>query len=118
MTSTQYSCYFEQLDSKAKARYETRLDTIGLNFDTPYTLTALASSDSMPEVEYPDVYNYLVNTPSPYTNEDLKAYKNLEGYKYLLAGWVGDLSVYNLSSENFVVKAKVRHSQTFSSQLA
>ena len=116
MTSRQYSSYFDQLDSKAKARYEAKLDIIGPNFDDPYTLTAAASSDSMPEVEYPDIYNYLVNTPSPYTKEDLKAYKNLDGYKYLLAGWVGDLSVYNLSSGNFVVKAKVRHSQTVLAQ--
>ena len=70
----------------------------------------------MPEVKYPDIYNYLFNTPSPYTDEDLKAYKNLDGYKYLLAGWVSDLSVYNVSSGNFIMKAKVRHSQTVLAQ--
>ena len=74
MTSRQYSSYFDQLGSKAKARYKAKLDIIGPNFDDSYTLTAAASSDSMPEVEYPDIYNYLVNTPSPYTKEDLKAY--------------------------------------------
>ena len=88
------------------------------NFDDSYTHTAAAFSDSMPDLEYPDIYNYLVNTPSPYTKEDLTAYKSLDGYKYLLAAWVGNLSSYNLSSRNFMVKAKVRHSQTVLAQPA
>ena len=54
----------------------------------------------------------------PYTKQDLKAYKSQDGYKYLLAGWVGDLSSYNLSLGNFVVKAKVGHSQTVLAQPA
>ena len=67
MIARQYSMYFDQLDSKTKVRYKTKLDTIGPNFDDLYTLTAVAFLDSMAEVKYTNIYNYLVNTPSPYT---------------------------------------------------
>ena len=38
-----------------------------------------------PEVVYPDIFNYLINTPS-HTMQELKAYKSLEGYIQFVDG--------------------------------
>lgn len=72
--------------------------------DDPYTF----GSDAIPSIEYPDIYNYFINTPSPCTKED---YKNSDGYKYLLACWVGNLAVRSVTGgdEKVVLTASVRH---------
>ena len=71
-------------------------------------ITSNVEMDVLPAVEYRDIYN-LISTPSPYTKEYLKAYKSLDGYKYFLAGWVGDVSSFQVSgSQHFIVRAEVR----------
>ena len=115
-TGRKYSDYYEQLDASAKARYQQKLNSFGEDVDNPYTFDYGKNVADMPEIEYPDIYNFLINTPSPVSKEELKAYESLEGYKYLVAGWVGDLSVHSISTsgDKVVIQAKVRHSKTVS----
>jgi len=60
-----YSDYYHELESSMKARYLEKLDSIGQNVSDPYSFESGTGTTDMPEIEYPDIYNFLVNTPSP-----------------------------------------------------
>ena len=80
ITMQQYSSYFQELDDTAKQRYRKKMNNIGVSLD-PYLLQesgagACVEWQNWPRVKYPDVYNYLIKTPSQYTGESLKAYKS------------------------------------------
>ena len=76
--------------SKARYMYEERLALLGGMQDPYVTISVNTSVDwlNWPNVEYPDIYNYFIATPSGYTEQQLKAYKSLDGYKYFVDGWV------------------------------
>ena len=45
----------------------------------------------MPDVSWGDMYNYLVNSPSEYTQDNLKAYKSLEAFNFFVYNHVQDI---------------------------
>lgn len=55
---------------------------------------------------------------SKYTKDELKAYKNLNAYKYVVDGWVGNVTLYWPKTGNSkpvcVVTGDIRHSQRLS----
>ena len=61
-------------------------------------------------------FNYLVATPSLYTQDQLKAYKSLDAYNFYVNGWVSDISVVSLASRPgaFLALVQVKHSQRVS----
>ena len=104
------SVYAQGLDPDAKSRYSTKIVDIGSD---PYLITrdeqkSVISSviTELPDLQYPDIYNYFINTPSCITGEGLKAYKSLEAYKYFVSGWVRDLLVC-LKEEKYIITSKV-----------
>ena len=66
-----------------------------------------ADFERLPNLTYPDIVNNLIFTPSPYTAEDLKAYKSLEAYNQFTNGWVSNVLVKEFNS-TILVKAKVK----------
>ena len=76
--------YYNGLNEDAKRRYVEKLDSVSSEMNDPYTFPPnMIPADSFPDLQF---FNYLVNTPNVYTKDDLKAYKSLDAYKYLLAG--------------------------------
>ena len=118
-----YSSYFQTLDVAAKARYNEKLAILGGIQDPYVTVNVIRSEEHIdwlnwPNIEYPDIYNYFVTTPSSYTKQQLKAYKSLDGYKYFVDGWVSDVIVWSGPRPRVkVVCGKVKHSQKLSASV-
>ena len=68
-----------------------------------------------PSVSYANIYNYLINTPSEYTHEMLKAYKSIDGYNFFVNRWVSNIVVTQIEGRHhYLFTAIVKHSQTLS----
>ena len=77
MSGRKYSKYYDELQRSVQEKYRMKLNHVQADMDDLYTFgPGPGVTEAMPEVEYPDIYNYLINTPSPYTKEELKAYKS------------------------------------------
>ena len=108
--------YFTSLDAEAKARYIEKLRKYDIQEDPLLTgspadaaLDWTEDPEKWPHVTYGDIYNYLIDSISAFSKASLKAYKGLEAYKYLVAGYVRDVEARSLGSGsgNVVVRAKV-----------
>ena len=81
--------FYLQLDDLGQKRYKEKLRQLGLKED-PYLLPAhewSANRSLWPLVEFPDIYVYLIDSPSPHTKEALKAYKSSEAWSFFVAGF-------------------------------
>ena len=76
-----------------------------LNITDPYNapgvlFKSISAEEDVPDLQYPDIYNYLINFPSSYSRDSLKAYKSLEGYKWTQSGFVMNIQLWNLQAKN------------------
>ena len=86
-----FSEYCVKLNGPERLRYEEKVKLCG--FD-PFVLKKsdfLEDTSIWPQVEYPDIVNYLVLQTSWATKEQMKAYKSLELQLFCL--WMGEVSV-------------------------
>ena len=101
--------YSLNLNSDDRKKYEEKLITADEIFlPDPYTLVENLKDNVklLPDITWADIYNYLINTSSLYTNKNLKAYKSLEAYNFFVSGHVENHGINNLSRFCFI-KSKV-----------
>jgi len=100
--------YRDSLSAENQATYDAKLQLIE-NID-PYSVGANFFAQSMvkwPEIEFPDIVNYLLCSTSKFTKEQVKAYKSLQAYQYFVAGWVRSIYVGNATSDMTILIRKV-----------
>ena len=93
-------------------KYEEKLITAdGTVLPDPYTLVEIWKDNVrlLCDITWADIYNYLINMPSLNTNENLKAYKSLEAYNFMVSGHVDDVAYHGNSNlpEFCFIKTKV-----------
>ena len=108
--------YDEKLKPLEKRRYEQKLAEIKI-LDDPFSLKndEFDRTNSTPlwsQINYPDIFSYLIQFPAQYTAGSLKAYKSDEGYKYVVSGLVYNVRVKTIPDGNFLVDDRVRHGQS------
>ena len=116
----QYSGYYNELEGEAKSRYEQKVKMLGRVDPYCHLESSTNSSSSSvewyewPEVTYADIYNFLINTTSYCTHEQLKAFKSLDGYNFFVNGWVTNIDVISSQATKtkvFIMMSLVKHSQ-------
>ena len=97
-----FSKYFDSLDPPSRKRYCEKIKLID-NVDPDVLDEEEFTYDinCFPSVTYPDIINYLVFGPSPFSADDMKAYKSLDAYNQVLEGWV--LEVKTLISTSVLI---------------
>ena len=102
-TPTEFTIH---LDDELQHRYTSKLSN--LNITDPYRLpealfTAVKDfdPDKLPDLQYPDIYNYLINFPSVFTGQSLRAYKSLESYRFRNSGFVNNPLLWHLPNKAF-----------------
>ena len=103
--------YYFKLDETAKKRYEEKLAVLKLSTD-PFSLKensfdCTKNIKKWSGITFADIFSYLINFPSMYTNKGLKAYKSLDSYKYVLSGLVFDVKVKDIDTKTFLVVGRV-----------
>ena len=101
------------LGQKDIVDYVVKLDRLGITdpYHAPgilFTILDKTTKENMPDIEYPDIYNYLINFPSSYTGDSLKSYKGLDAFKWNQSGFVMCTMLWSLPAKNAtVITAKV-----------
>lgn len=111
-----HSSFFSALHEKDKVDYVKKLTLQSLKLlPDPFNIEDTeweADVTKLPDIQYPDICIYLIETPSEFSKDKLKAYKSLEAYNFFVSGHVQDVFIHQIEGSHFsYVKTKVLPSQ-------
>ena len=106
--------YFESLSEEDKKGYLAKLTlSTGEQLPDPSILHSNWSDDVslLPDITYPDIYHYLIEYPSQFSKESLKAYKSLESYNFFVSGHVQNVYNHEVEKKSMFcfIKMEVRN---------
>nr|XP_055065240.1 uncharacterized protein LOC129447500 [Misgurnus anguillicaudatus] len=84
------SDYFTTLCVPERRRYIEKLNIIGL-CQCPFSLPSSSwrnDPTEWPNVNYGDIYNYLIESPGIYTHNLMKNFRSLDAHNFFISGWV------------------------------
>lgn len=114
MMQSSRSAYFDNLEADDQQQYTKKLTlNNGRILEDPFSITEgwIADITRLPDISWPDIYTYLIETPSEFTKDKLKAYKSLSAYNFFLSGHVQDVYFYDAKQNFCYVKTSVLPSQ-------
>ena len=104
MSTKLTSGYYKDLTEEDKKTYEKKLTlSNGVLLCDPYDIADhdLSQDETeLPDISFPDVSFYLVETPSEFTRDKIRAYKSLEAYNFFLNGHVQDVFIHKNLAKN------------------
>ena len=108
------SDFVKSLTEEDRGEYFSKLKLQnGTVLPDPYLMKEGWNDDihRLPSLTWRDVSTYLIDTPSPYTKESLKAYKSLDAFNFFLCGHVQDCFLNDIGEEEefCFVKSKVSY---------
>lgn len=109
------SDYYKSLNNEDKIQYMKKLTLEnGQNvLPDPFSIVKWDNDILLlPDVSYVDLLDYLINTPSEFTKENMKTYKSLEAYNFFLNGHVQEVYHYGIKDTEYCfIKSTVLPSQ-------
>jgi len=104
----QYSQYFSELKNERKKIVGCDKDSY-CYIESKDNIADTIEWTDWPDVMYPDVYNLTV---SLYTGEEMRAYKSLDGYNFLVNGWLNSIAVLatgSAANKNYLFLSAIKH---------
>jgi len=94
--------YFKALTEENRTDYIKKLTlATGESLPDPFTLQNWQTDVKLlPDITWGDIYVYLIEYPSLFSKESLKAYKSLEGYNFFVSGHVQEVSYHGLEDKS------------------